>query len=587
MNNSVKTRLTALALALVMTVAWAAPAWAAEDTERQGTAWEDMEYVHYEDEAFLADTDALAAMAQSEDADEIMALYDKIYGEMVKAFTYNNIADLHYNMDVTDEYWSEEHLYNNSLCTEMDDAYATASNKVLAGPCGDAFREHVGEDAYEYFVDYVPATEREMELIDRQSALVDQYYEQLNKQDELTYKYKGQEWTSQMLNGTMGDSLYNRDYDGYWQVYDGLQKALNDLVGPIYIELVQIRKELAQIWEYDSYVDAAYKDVFCRDYTAEDAQMLCDAVKELSADYYSGLYYSDMWNASGEVSPVLDAEEQLAVLGQYAEKIDPVLAEAWQFMDKYDLCYLTDDPDSTDTGYTTTLLRYDCPFIYNRTYGNCYDIDDLSHEFGHFTDAYLNRPADPVNAQESYDLLEIHSTGLEALFTYYYDEIYDQGGDVAEFIVLDSILESILTGCIQDEFQRRVYAEDDITLDEVNAIYTDVCREYGMNVGEVDYGWQIVPHNFEDPLYYISYAVSALAALQIWDTAQVDFQKGVDMYMDVLRRGAYGDGYLTVLEQCGMKLFTEQGAVAEIWQPVVDYMQQLEDEWVGGVPVAA
>ena len=77
-------------------------------------------------------------------------------------------------------------------------------------------------------------------------------------------------------------------------------------------------------------------------------------------------------------------------------------------------------------------------------------------------------------------------------------------------------------------------------------------------------------------MYYISYAVSALASLQIWDAAQADFDEGVAMYMDVLERGAYDDGYMTVLEACGMRLFTEPGAVEDICQPVIGEMEKLE-----------
>ena len=569
-------RLAALVLAAAMTLTLTPAALADGTSPRQGVAWEDMTYEHYDPEAFYEKVDQLKELAGGEDAGAITALYDELYDELVLAYTYDTIASLHTDMDITDEYWQGEMLYSDSLVNEMDDAFFTACGQVTAGPCAEAFEAYVGADAAEVFKEYIPATERELDLLDQESELINQYYEELNGSGELTYTYKGTEWTQEDLSGRKGDILYERDPDGYWEIYDGLDKALNDRVGPIFTELVQIRTELAGIWEYDDYASGMYADAFGRDFGPEDAQMLCDAVKAFSVDYMDGLYYSDLWSWSGDVTPVLTAEEQLAALGQYAGRIDPKLEEAWRFMTKYGLCYLTDDPDSTDTGYTVNLEEYDCPFIYNRMYNDCQDLDDLSHEFGHFTDDYFNKAPDPIASIGSYDLFEIHSTGLEALYTFFYDEIYDEGADIAKFLVLGNLVESIINGCIEDEFQRRVYAQPDMTLDEINRTYADVSREYGVSVGEEDYSWQYVPHNFESPLYYISYAVSALAALQIWDAAQADFDEGVAMYMDVLERGAYDDGYMTVLEACGMRLFTEPGAVEDICQPVIGEMEKLE-----------
>lgn len=562
-----------MVLALILTAG--APALAAGEDGR-GTPWEEMEYVHCEPEDFYEGVDELTALAAGEDAPAVIALYEQLYDQLVRIWTWGDIAGLHYSADVTDEYWTEEDLYSEKLGSETGDAFCTACNAVMNGPCAEAFADHVGREAADYYLEYIPATEREMELADREAELIDRYYELLNASGELTYAYNGRDWTQDMLSGAQGELLYGRDQDGYWEVSDGLEKALNDQVGPVYVELVQIRAEQAGIWGYDDYSEAAYDSVYGRDYGPEQAQLLCDAVKGFSGAYYDGLYASELWYMADQVSPVLSAPAQMAALGRYVGQIDPKLRTAWQFMIKNGLYELTDAPDSMDSGYTITLNAYDSPFIYNRMYGDCYDLDDLSHEFGHFTDAYFNAAPDVVTSTGSYDLFEIHSTGLEALLTRFYGEIYDEGADVAEFIVLGGLVEAVIDGCIHDEFQRRVYARPDMTLDEINALYAEVCREYGKSVGEADCSWQDVTHNFDSPLYYISYAVSALAALQIWDEAQTDFDKAAALYMDVLDRGAYGDGYLTVLADCGMRLFTEAGAVEAVCQPVVDYLTELE-----------
>ena len=198
-------RALALTLALVLAVTLAAPA-LADGVPDQGTAWEDMEYVHYDPEAFYEGTDELTALAAGDDADAVLALYERLYDDVVQIWTWSAIAGLHYSADVTDEYWEEEDLYAEKLGNEAADAFCSACGAVMGGPCADAFAARVGQEAADYYREYVPATDREMELADRESELINQYYEQVNDSDSLTYTYKDKEWTADMLYGLQATS---------------------------------------------------------------------------------------------------------------------------------------------------------------------------------------------------------------------------------------------------------------------------------------------------------------------------------------------------------------------------------------------
>ena len=85
-----------------------------------------------------------------------------------------------------------------------------------------------------------------------------------------------------------------------------------------------------------------------------------------------------------------------------------------------------------------------------------------------------------------------------------------------------------------------------------------------------------ISHNYDAPLYYISYAVSALASLQLWTIAQEDFSAAVDCYLSILGQGAYEEGYFTVLENAGLRLFTEPGAVEDICKPALEKLAELD-----------
>lgn len=566
----------------VLTEEYAAPVIAdirlPERAAPTGVHWEDMDYEHYDTTLFYVGLDELYALSDAGDTKAVLAQYDKLYTELAYLATMSEIAYIRFSMDVTDEYWSEESLCCDELLAEVSDALSQACRRLLESPLAEAFSAHIGADAAESLSEYEATTDREAELSQQESRLINEYFETIASAPEtVTYTYLGEPWDFEKLNGFPGDNLYSSDREGYWEVSYGLEAAVNDLVGPIFLELVDIRTELAEIWGYDSYADYAYEQVYGRDYTTDDAQILCDAVKEFSAWYYENLYYSDLWYAYDVPAPVMDEDELIAALGETLAPFGEDLTAVWEFMADHGLYKLCSEPNCQSGAYTTDLFYYQSPFIYAGLAGDCYDFSTLTHEFGHFADAYYHPIPNLLTSVGSYDLFEIHSTGLEILSTEQYDAIFTDGADIACFTTLGGLIEVVLDGCIQDEFQRRIYENPDLTLDEINKLFSSIYSEYGLEKSrDVNYDWMYISHNYEAPLYYISYAVSALASLQLWTIAQEDSSAAVDCYLSILGQGAYEDGYFSVLENAGLRLFTEEGAVEEICRPALDELARLD-----------
>ena len=543
--------------------------------------WEDMDYEPYDTTLFYAGLDELYALAEIGDAEAVLAQYDKLYTELSYLATMSEIAYIRFSTDVTDEYWSEESLSCEELLSEVSDALSLACRELLEGPLSDAFAAHIGTDAAESLLEYEATTDREAELSLQESRLINEYYTTITSAiGTVTYTYLGEPWTFEKLNGFSGDSLYSSDRDGYWEVSYGLEAAVNDLVGPIFLELVDLRTELAEILGYDSYADYAYEHVYGREYTPDDAQILCDAVKEFSAWYYENLYYSDLWYVYDSPAPVMNEEELIAVLEETLAPFGEDLTDVWEFMTGHGLYELSSDPNCQSGAFTTELFYYQSPFIYAGLSGDCRDVSTLTHEFGHFADAYYHPFPNLLTSVGSYDLFEIHSTGLEILATEQYDAIFTEGANIACFTTLGGLIEVVLDGCIQDEFQRRIYENPDLTLDEINKLFSSIYAEYGLiKSRDVNYDWMYISHNYDAPLYYISYAVSALASLQLWTIAQEDFDTAVECYLSILGQGAYDDGYFTVLENAGLRSFTEPGAVEEICRPALEELARLDAEY--------
>ena len=132
------------------------------------------------------------------------------------------------------------------------------------------------------------------------------------------------------------------------------------------------------------------------------------------------------------------------------------------------------------TGYTTLLLSYSAPFFFSTPQGYFGDFTTIIHEFGHYNQYYwvesnLESPA------KSQDIAEVHSQALELLFTHWYDDIIGDSAQFGRDFLMQNLITSICDGALHDEFQQYVYAASgELTLEDLNQKYFQLCKEYGM-----------------------------------------------------------------------------------------------------------
>lgn len=483
-----------------------------------GVDYADMDWHPYDMTEFTQRAQALAAAEDLETAGEE---YQWLYRQYALILTMGQLAWIEYYSDVDSQV-----VYDacQTLDAQADTAYdslCTALSQVLAGPLGEEFAAAwLDEDLAQELSEYQQMDQRTSEILSRESEL-------------------------------------QLEYNRLMARTDLSAPELNSAAGKIFQELVQLRNEMASLQGYESFPAYAYEAYYGRDYTPEDAAALCQVIKPLAREYFQAVYSSNVfWDYLGP-DEEFSAEELMNVLRNYAPGIAPEAVEAQAYLEEHGL-YLMEDW-IMPLGFVTDLYVYGDAFLYNSLYGNLYDLSATIHEFGHYVDAYSNPRPNVLGGAGSYDIFEIHSTGLEALFYGWYDEICGSAADAARIYCLDSLLYSVVTGCILDEFQQYVYANPDMSIDEINQVYASICQEYGMPFWSQEsyYDWMYVNHNFESPLYYISYAASSLASLQIWELAETDRQAAIELYVDLLHHGAFDMGYCELLEEMGLSVFSD------------------------------
>ncbi|MBQ2607406.1 MAG: hypothetical protein II587_04755, partial [Oscillospiraceae bacterium] len=124
-------------------------------------------------------------------------------------------------------------LYSYDKLEKCCDKLCAVCRKVTEGPCAEQFKKHVGKDAFDVFAEYEPMSKREKELTKKEKKLVDEYYDVIEEAEKATYTYKGEDWDFDRINSDEGAELSMSDYEGYVEIFDGLQKIANDSAGPI------------------------------------------------------------------------------------------------------------------------------------------------------------------------------------------------------------------------------------------------------------------------------------------------------------------------------------------------------------------
>lgn len=459
--------------------------------------------------------------------DRARELYRVILRETDNLYTQYMLLTLDYYRDVENEEVAARYEESGSLLMEVGNTAAETLRDLLNSEYyGEVIREEMGPENAAAFEEYESVTEEEGYLAEKEMELIREYEE-----------------------------AAMQDYDDY--------REENQVLGGIYLELVEVRTKLAQIQGYDNYADYAYECGYYRDYTVEDVERLRESVKEELVPLYEECfsYALDKDMGSLFLDRAESSEEMLDSLGTILEEIHPDVGAAYEYFRTFELYDIEPDGKKMDMGYTVELPAYGDAYIYDNGYGTYQDYFTMIHEFGHFTSVFYE-DIHYLYSVVNMDVSEIHSQGLEVLCWPYYEELVPGMGEAMQAYVVYEMLINIISCCIYDEIEQEIYRNPDMSLEELNQAVVDISSQYGYDQTLDQYQWVELNHLYQQPFYVISYATSALAALEILELSEADRDQALEVYMDISASGTETP-YCAVLEECGLRNIFEEGSVAE------------------------
>ena len=492
----------------------------------------------FDAEAFRTRLAAASLLLEAEDAGQaVMDEYRTLTQLLKECLTWYTLCDIAGYTDAADTALQSAAADAHEIAVECTDAFSEWLGKLARSQYRQQYIDAAGEENVRMYEDYLPLTQLQKQLLDREKELQNEYR-----------------------------TLAAAPYASYAECAQA--------VAPLYVELVELRSRIAESFGYENYVEYAYAETYARSYTPQDALTLCAAVKQTLAPLYVQSLLEESRSSYHAYAGSDETDEQtlLALLEKFLAQISPEMQQSLEYMlaaGSYDIAYSS---KKFDAGFTTLLHSADMPFLFIQPVqgSQFHSLNTLVHEFGHFhayrTDPVGDTPDGFVYSRDDIDAAEIHSTALELFFWQYLPQLYGNGAPALQKEMLTETLGNVVFGCMMDEFQQLVYTAPELQPQDVSDIFYGVMLDYMGDIFIEDYArhyWAEVNHNFDAPLYYISYGVSALAAFEIWAQAQQDRDAALQQYLQLVSYGTDVE-LLPLLEECGLQNVFEGAYLEEL-----------------------
>lgn len=482
-------------------------------------------------DAALAMLDEMVEISKTAtSADEIDEVYDEFETAFYHIAQQMTVASIVYYCDMSDDEATERHLNTTDMFYSVQDKYMQSCRTMyLESPVADEIFADWSEEDIREMLDYDPAI---VELKSEIEALQAEYND-------------------------LEDSEFT----------DGSAE--------IYAKIVAKNNELAKLHSYDNYYDYASTNVYGRDYTREDLESFRAYVKQYIIPCYNSINqnfsrYKRLNNYKQNqfidfLTSGFDTMKKNYVV-EYLNSLEGTMGEAMRDPFESKNCVFSYSSNSHPTAFCTYLYEDETPFCLFGSSGQ--GSSTIVHEFGHYYASYVN------NDLNNYDLCETHSQGNEFLFLKFTENMFSS--DVWEPIKAYNLLNAyytIVMATVMDEFEQRVYDLESVegfTSEDFDAIMDDVIEDYGTalwfenNLSDVYSYWRSTV--IDNPVYYISYAVSAVAAVEIFAIADEDYDAAITAYTTLVEGVTPEDGFIGALKKAGLGTPFEEETFVKVAQ---------------------
>ena len=464
---------------------------------------------------------------KEDNMEELLRIYTQTQEEFERIATMQVLAMLHQMQDATSTDYAQEYTRATIVYTEAYEVVRSILVTMVGSAYESQFRSIWGDNTVDSLLGSDEIDETKQEIY-AQISKKNEEYRALSLTPVATIDGKKQ-YMSEVQEFTLRKNIYDQ-----W---------LRDL-GQIYIDIVTLYKQLNE----DYYMEV-YRS-YNRNYTPVDATVFEENVAKSIATVYEKLNHTvshDLFEVEIEGS----MQEIMETAAKGFSKIDESLVESYEILTENKLYDVEYRPEKSGGALTTIFPSYQSAFLYIQPVNGMDGLRAFYHEFGHYNqmrqeDLHIYWPG----KSQDLDAAEVTSQALVLMMADQVRELFGEAeGDYFETEAIINGLFVIPSACVVDAFEQFAFSTEDLTYEALSAKFAELCETYHIPWSE--HTWPQIQHIYRTPGYYISYAVSAVSALEVWMKYAENEEIGIATYLAAVN--ACEDGYSRLLEKANLR----------------------------------
>ena len=553
----------------------------------------EMPYVRPDMDKVKAELNACAEKIRTADSVEAqIAAFDEASGLSKDLMTTGSIAYVRNTINTADKFYDGEREFFDEIGPELEESEQAINIALLDSPYRKELEAHYGSLLFKNLEISRRSFKPELIPLMQEASKLEAQYQKLHA--GLTVEFDGQTMPLPML-GKYKESpdraVRRAAFEAEGKVFDANREELDE----IYDKLVKNRNAQGRMLGYDNYIQLGYDRLGRNCYGAKELQEFRDQIatdlvpiiaevkeaqrKRIGVDRLC--IYDDKFRfPDGNAKPEGTAEEILAAGKAMYQNLSPETREFIEAMFDGDMFDVLSRDGKAPGGYCTSFPTYKMPFIFSNFNGTSDDVDVLTHEAGHAFAFYraMHSDINPNLHEPTIEACECHSMSMEFLTQDYHKNFFGKNTAKYELAHCEDSLDFIPYGCMIDEFQHRMYENENLTPEQRNAVWEELEHKYRpwLDMDNLPfYGryshWQWKLHVYLHPLYYIDYCMAQTVAFQLWTLSLKDKDAAWKKYLAFVDAA----GTKTFAELChgaGLRVPYEQGTIKDIGAGIRDWL---------------
>lgn len=358
------------------------------------------------------------------------------------------------------------------------------------------------------------------------------------------------------------EDVRKRAYLTIWERVEGYSQESAKL----FIELLQLRKQLANESGFDNFLDYQWCCLARTNYTRADIEQFRKVVRQQVAPRLAKLRNKHAerldiepgtvrpWDTGyfpgiPKLIPKSSSETEFEnKIGRILEQIDSSFSEIYFQLNRDGWLDMHPRAGKALFPFMETFAVQHKPWVSVPGHLSNWRISDLMHELGHAIHRMSFTQEEWIwNILPPMEFQEFVAQGFEALSLPYWGEFFTpEQKSVLEYAFWERSLITVISTTAIDEFQEWAYLQNPNCLSpsDLFSKYESIISRYpsGLDWTGLEkirsFDW-IRMNVFDRPLYMIEYALSWIGVYQLWTAYQIEPQTTIDSFKKSLSVGGY------------------------------------------------